>query len=72
MLPAWAGRLHVRHRTPHVSAIVTGVGVAIAAGLIPIGPLGSLVSVGTLMAFVIVSLGIIVRNSRLRAGAGNT
>jgi APA family basic amino acid/polyamine antiporter len=60
LLPAWAGRLHPRYRTPHVSTIVTGVVVAIAAGLTPIATLGNLVSIGTLMAFVIVSLGIIV------------
>ena len=60
LLPAWAGRLHPRYRTPHISTIVTGAVVAIAAGLTPIGTLGNLVSIGTLMAFVIVSLGIIV------------
>ena len=60
LLPAWAGRLHPRFRTPHISTMVTGFAVAIAAGLTPIGTLGNLVSIGTLMAFVIVSLGIIV------------
>jgi basic amino acid/polyamine antiporter, APA family len=60
LLPAWAGRLHPRFRTPHISTMVTGAVVALAAGLTPIGTLGTLVSIGTLMAFVIVSLGIIV------------
>jgi APA family basic amino acid/polyamine antiporter len=60
LLPRWAGRVHPRFQTPHISTIVTGVVVAVAAGLTPIGTLGSLVSIGTLMAFVIVSIGIIV------------
>jgi APA family basic amino acid/polyamine antiporter len=60
LMPAWAGRVHPRFHTPHVSTIVTGAIVAIASGLTPIGTLGSLVSIGTLMAFVIVSIGIVV------------
>ena len=60
LLPPWAGRIHPRFKTPHVSTIVTGGAVAVAAGLTPIGTLGGLTSIGTLLAFVIVSLGIIV------------
>ena len=60
LLPRWAGIVHPRYHTPHISTIVTGVVVAIAAGLTPIGTLGNLVSIGTLMAFVIVSIGVIV------------
>jgi len=60
LLPAWASRVHPRFHTPHVSTMVTGAVVALAAGLTPIGTLGTLVSIGTLMAFVIVSLGVIV------------
>jgi APA family basic amino acid/polyamine antiporter len=60
LLPAWAGRVHPRFKTPHLSTIVTGIVVAIAAGLTPISTLGQLVNIGTLLAFVIVSLAIIV------------
>jgi APA family basic amino acid/polyamine antiporter len=60
LLPKWAGTVHPRYKTPHVSTIVTGVAVALASSLTPIGTLGNLVSIGTLMAFVIVSLGVIV------------
>ncbi len=59
LLPAWAAKVHPRFQTPWVTTIITGVVVALAAGFTPIRVLGDLVSIGTLMAFVIVSLGII-------------
>jgi APA family basic amino acid/polyamine antiporter len=59
LLPPWARRVHPRFRTPHVTTIITGIAVAVAAGFTPIRILGELVSIGTLMAFVIVSIGII-------------
>src|SRR5262249_13960937 len=59
LLPPFAKRIHPRFRTPHVTIAITGVAVALAAGFTPIGVLGQMVSIGTLMAFVIVSIGII-------------
>jgi APA family basic amino acid/polyamine antiporter len=64
LLPGWAGRVHPRHRTPHVATLVTGGIVALASGFTPIAVLGQLVSIGTLFAFVIVSLGILVLRRR--------
>jgi APA family basic amino acid/polyamine antiporter len=60
LLPAAFGRVHRRWRTPHVSTALTGVAVSIAAGLLPISVLSQLVSIGTLLAFVLVSIGVII------------
>jgi APA family basic amino acid/polyamine antiporter len=58
LLPEWAGKVHPRFRTPYISSITVGLFVAIFASLIPIGILGELVSIGTLLAFVIVCAGV--------------
>ena len=60
LLPPIFGRVHPRFRTPHLSTIVTGVIIAIAAGTTSIEVLGQLVNIGTLLAFVLVCIGIIV------------
>jgi APA family basic amino acid/polyamine antiporter len=64
LLPQWASAIHPRFRTPHLTTIVTGIIVAVASGFTPINVLGELVSIGTLFAFVVVSLGIIVLRAR--------
>ncbi len=58
LLWKWAGEIHPKFRTPWKSSIVVGIFVACFAAVVPIGILGELVSIGTLLAFVIVCAGI--------------
>jgi APA family basic amino acid/polyamine antiporter len=60
LLPAWASAIHPRFRTPNVTTLITGGIVMLASGFTAIDVLGELVSIGTLFAFVIVSIGVIV------------
>ncbi len=60
LLPSLFAKLHPRYRTPHVTTAITGCVVAIASGLFPIGVLGQLVSMGTLLAFSIVCTGVLI------------
>ncbi|MSU46271.1 MAG: amino acid permease [Lacunisphaera sp.] len=58
LLPACFSRLHPRFRTPYLATILTGIVCAIVAGLLPLDLLGELISIGTLMAFALVCLGV--------------
>ena len=58
LLPPWVGKIHPRFRTPYLTSIVVGIFVAFLAAFFPIAFLGKLVSLGTLLAFTIVCLGI--------------
>jgi APA family basic amino acid/polyamine antiporter len=60
LLPRWAARIHPRYHTPYLTTMITGAIVTLASGLTPIDVLGELVSIGTLFAFVVVSLGVLV------------
>jgi len=63
LLPRVFAAVHPRFRTPHVSTVLTGLIIAMLAGLTPIGVLGQLVSIGTLLAFVLVSIGVVILRS---------
>jgi APA family basic amino acid/polyamine antiporter len=54
LLWKWASDIHPRFRTPWKSTAIVGLAVAIVGSLVPIGSLGQMVSIGTLLAFVIV------------------
>lgn len=54
------GRVHERHRTPHLGTLFVGVVACVLAGLLPIGVLGDLGSMGALLAFTTVCVGVLV------------
>jgi basic amino acid/polyamine antiporter, APA family len=64
LLWKWAGEIHPKFRTPWKSTIIMGLFVGFFTAVIPIGILGQLVSIGTLLAFVIVSIGVMILRKR--------
>jgi len=60
LLPPIFSKVHSKFKTPYISQIITGIVALILAGILPINILGELVSIGTLLAFVIVCAGVIV------------
>jgi APA family basic amino acid/polyamine antiporter len=60
LLPKGFARVHPRFKTPYIPTILTGCVAAIVSGLFPINILGELVSIGTLLAFVIVCASVLI------------
>jgi APA family basic amino acid/polyamine antiporter len=64
LLPAGVSAVHPRFGTPYITTIITGVIVALVAGLTPINVVGEMTSIGTLFAFVVVSAAVIMLRIR--------
>src|SRR5438067_7549777 len=64
LLPQFVNNVHPRFQTPYMTSIITGIGVAFVSALLTVREAGSLVSIGTLLAFVIVSIGVLVLRIR--------
>src|SRR6266496_1265315 len=64
LMPKFVSKVHPKFRTPWITTIVTGIFVACFAAVFTVREAGSLVSIGTLLAFVIVSIGVLVLRVR--------
>jgi APA family basic amino acid/polyamine antiporter len=60
LLGPWLGAVHPRYRTPHHATVLTGVVVAVLAGFVQIGAAADMANIGTLFAFVLVCIGVVV------------
>jgi APA family basic amino acid/polyamine antiporter len=60
LIPPVLGRIDKRRHTPYVGTLVTGTLAAVTAGFVPLGVLGELISIGTLLAFAMVCAGILI------------
>jgi APA family basic amino acid/polyamine antiporter len=60
LLPQYFARIHPRFRTPHITTIWTGVVVAAVAAVVDIGSLADLTNIGTLFAFILVCIGVVI------------
>ncbi|MEU6682080.1 amino acid permease [Streptomyces sp. NPDC046832] len=60
LLPRFFSRVHPRFKTPHRPTILLGVIIAVLAGFTPLTELAALVNIGTLFAFVVVAIGVII------------
>ena len=64
LLPRWAGRVHTKYRTPHLTTIATGVIVAVGALFADENEIYDLTNIGTLAAFAVVCIGVLVLRIR--------
>ncbi len=60
LLPPGVSKVHPKFRTPYITTIITCAIVSVVAGFVPINILGEMTSIGTLFAFVVVSIAVII------------
>lgn len=64
LLPPWAAKVHSRRKTPYVTTAISGTICAVIGGVLPIEILSDLTSIGTLFAFLLVCLGVMIMRRR--------
>jgi APA family basic amino acid/polyamine antiporter len=64
LLGPWFGKIHPKYRTPHVTTILTGVFVAFFSAVANIDEIVQLTNIGTLFAFILVAVGILILRKR--------
>jgi len=64
-LPDWVSKLHPKYGTPYMVTLVSACMAAIVAGLVPIQILAELVNIGTLFAFILSAIGVLVLRYKL-------
>ena len=60
LLPPVFAKVHPKFRTPYITTIMTGLLCSVMAGFLPLNLLGELVSIGTVLAFTVVCIGVVV------------
>jgi APA family basic amino acid/polyamine antiporter len=65
LLPSFFSEIHKKFRTPYKTNLFFMVFVSLFAGLVPVSDLGHMVSIGTLLAFVLVCIGILVMRKKM-------
>ncbi|HZA81022.1 MAG TPA: amino acid permease [Actinomycetes bacterium] len=60
LLPGWLSAVHPSFRTPWLISLITGLAIAVIAAFLPLSTLADMVNIGTLFAFVLVSIGVVV------------
>jgi basic amino acid/polyamine antiporter, APA family len=60
LLPRWTARVHPRFGTPVATTVISGVGIALVAGFVPLADIADMTSIGTLLAFAMVCLAVLL------------